>query len=366
MLLSILRRRAVVASAALALGAMVVVTGGPLRAASIAARPVVSGLRSVAAFTVAPDGRIFYGERFTGRIRVFNPSTSASSTFFTIPNLAKDGEQGLLGLALHPNYPSAPYVYAFASRTTTSGVRNQIVRITDTGAGGSAMKVIFRATASSIHNGGRILFGPDGKLYAVIGDNSFPERAQSSTSRAGKVLRMSPAGAIPADNPKPNSYVFASGVRNSFGFDFDPVSGRLWKTDNGPECNDELNRVPAGANLGWGPSHTCSTPPQPPVNTNQDGSNPFLPQRFYTPPIAPTGAAFCSGCALGAGGEGALFFGAFNTGEIRRVTLTTDRLGVASQGVAYTHTDGIVSIEAAPGGRLLFGDGAAIYRLVSV
>ena len=165
-------------------------------------------------------------------------------------------------------------------------------------------------------------------------------------------------------NPSTCSRVcaFAYGIRNSFGFTFDPQTGNLWETENGPACNDELNRIVEGGNHAWGPSETCNgTPPQ---NTNQDGPAPrILPRSFYNPVIAPTGAAFCQGCGLGAAVEGRLLFGDWNRGEIHAVTLTADRLGVASQTVILDRASGILAVERGTGGAVYFSDANGIYRL---
>jgi glucose/arabinose dehydrogenase len=176
---------------------------------------------------------------------------------------------------------------------------------------------------------------------------------------------MTPAGRVPPDNPFPGSYVWAYGLRNSFGFAFDPVTGLLWETDNGPECNDEINIVRAGRNYGWGPSETCSTPPPPPLNTNQDGPNPVLPVSYFTPSVAPVGNAFCSGCGLPAS-EGSMFFGEFITGDVMRATLTPDRRGITAIDVAYSTgvTAGVESIEVGPDNALYFSDNHKIYQLV--
>lgn len=340
--------------------------GPPAAAGGIGARPVATGLAFPAAFTFGRGGRVWYGERLTGEIRILNPKTGQDRLFFTIPDVVAQGEQGLLGLALHPDYPATPHVFAFATREIKGTPRNQILRITGSGGRGTDMRVIFTSSpaAGRIHNGGRILFGPDGMLYAVIGESGNPANSQDLGNTAGKVLRMTPAGRVPQDNPFSESLVFAFGIRNSFGFAFDPQTGRLWETDNGPECNDELNLIRAGGNYGWGPSETCATPPEPPANTNRDGPSPILPKRWYNPVIAPTGAAFCSGCRLGRAAEGRLFFGAYATGEIRKVTLWPKRGGVKAQTVVYEHPEGILSVEVGPGGRLFFSDADAIYRLV--
>ena len=340
-----------------------VLAPSPAEAATITAKPVATGLDQPAAFAFDPSGRIFYGERSAGRIMVLNPDTGAKTTFFAIPNLAVSSNRGLLGLTLHPNYPSTPYVYVYASRSTPNGVRNQIIRLTDSGGSGTNMTVLLGMNSGQLHNGGTLRFGPDGMLYAVQGDNGDPALAQNRGHLAGKVLRLTPAGAAANDNPFGNR-VWAYGIRNSFGFAFDPLGGGLWATDNGPECNDELNLIGKGANYGWGPGHTCTTPPQPPLNTNQDGPSPVLPKRFFGQPTAPTGVAFCIKCDLNAYGD--LFIGEYNTGNIRRFDLSSDRKHIISNTVVFHNPSdlGILAIQAHPDGRLFYSDGSGIFRLV--
>jgi glucose/arabinose dehydrogenase len=351
--------------AALLVVAATTVVAAPARAATITARPVATGLAFPAAFTFAPDGRIFYGERFTGQIRVLDPSSGSNTLLFTVPNLATTGEQGLLGIALDPAYPTRPFVYVYATRVVAGTTENQIIRLRDTGGTGSGMKIIYHAPASTVHNGGRILFGPDKKLYVVVGDGQVPANAQNLSDVHGKILRMTPAGLVPQDNPFPNSLVWSYGHRNSFGFTFDPQTRLQWETENGPECNDELNRIVKGANFGWGPSETCSSPPPAPADTNRDGPDPVLPLRFYTPTVAPTGAAFCTNCGLGAGAEGTLFYGTYNTSQIRQVTLDASRRSVASESPVLTNPGGgVLAIERAPSGALYFSDQSGIYQLV--
>src|SRR5712691_6110569 len=134
-------------------------TATPHGVAAIGTTPVVTGLNNPAAFTFAPDGSIFYGERLTGQIRIYNPATHSNTLFFTVPNLAADpnSEQGLLGLALDPQYPAKPYVYAYATRDV-GVLRDQIVKVKDVGGTGSNMQVIFSSdtVAGQYHDGGRI------------------------------------------------------------------------------------------------------------------------------------------------------------------------------------------------------------------
>lgn len=277
--------------------------------------------------------------------------------FFTVPSVASEAEQGLVGLALAPSYPDDPFVYAYATRMVNGSLSDQLLRIEDVGGHGRHLKVLFSSPASEghEHSGGRMLFGPDGNLYLVVGDGLQPENAQDPSSERGKILRFAP-------DPSAEPAVWASGIRNSFGLAFDPVSGALWETENGPDCNDELNIVPEGANLGWGPSATCASGSSP-TNTNADGPHPLLPQRWFSPTIAPTGLVFCDGCHLGTDSEGALFFGAYKGGALTRVRLSPDRRAVAGSHVVAEPSAMVLSIERAPDGSLYYSTYTGIFRL---
>jgi glucose/arabinose dehydrogenase len=333
--------------------------------ARIVARRVVGGLQQAVGFTFDDRGRIWFVQKSVGDIRVVDPDSGHHWRFFQVHDVAAEVEQGLLGISLHPDFPQEPFVYVFATRIVDGQLVDQILRIENVDGRGRHPRVIYSSAASSshIHSGGRILFGPDGMLYAAVGDAGVSSNAQSTSSTRGKILRMTPNGHVPADNPS-GSLVWASGIRNSFGFAFDPVSQRPWETENGPECNDEVNRIRAGGNFGWGSSETCAG--TAPGNTNQDGASPIQPQLWYTPTIAPTGLAFCDGCRLGPHSEGAFFFGSYNTGDIRRVVLTADRLSVESESVVASAADIALSMEVGPDGRIYFSSYIAIFRLVKV
>jgi glucose/arabinose dehydrogenase len=338
-------------------GARGAATGG-----GIGAEPVATGLEFPAAFTFAPDGRIFYAEATTGEIRIFDPVTGSDTLFFTLP-VDPGGRPALLGLSLAQGYPARPFVYAYAARTVQEVLTNQLVRIRDVGGTGTQPRVIYQSEAGNEHFGTRLLFGADRTLYVYVGDGGDPANAQDLTNTNGKMLRMTASGGVPPDNPFPDSLIWAYGLRNSIGFDFDPQTGFLWEEDNGPECNDELNLLRVGLNYGWGPAATCSTPPPPPRNTNQDGPNPVLPAEYFETPTAPTGLGFCSGCGL-TGAEGTMFFGTYNTFEIRQAVLTANRRDVASVSTAYSHSSFILAIEQGPDAALYFSDDTAIYKLV--
>ncbi len=337
---------------------------GPGAPTALTKKAVATGLAYPAGFVFLPDGRIIFGERNTGSIRLLNPATKKITLLYRVSHVETNGEQGLLGLAVDPAYPSKPFVYAYATRSVRSGLFNEILRIEVQSDKGVSSSVIFKSdtTAGTYHDGGHITFGPDGKLYAVVGEGHSSGNAQDLSNNAGKVLRMTRLGKAPKDNPFSGKLIFAYGLRNSFGFTFDPQTGLLWETENGPECNDEVNLEQSGENHAWGPNETCSG--QAPQNTNQDGPDPrIMPLAYFPTTIAPTGAAFCDGCGL-TNADGDLFFGAYNTGEIRQVRLTQNRMGISSLFVAYRNNESILSMQAAPDGTIYFSTPTAIYQLV--
>jgi len=358
----------VIAVLALTSTTLAALGGSDAHAGGIAARRVVGDLQGPAAFTFLRDGRIVYLERGTGQIHILNPRTGSDGRFFTVPGVNGDGERGALGVAVSPGWPNPRALFVYVTRSTGNGLRNQIVRISRSD-GHARMRVLLSQPASSspYHNGGRILFGPDGMLYAIVGDGHDSSNSQDlSGNLRGKILRMTPAGGVPSDNPIAGTRVFAFGIRNSFGFTFDPRTDMLWETENGPECNDEINLIVGGGNFGWGPNEDCGG--VSPGNTNDSGPTPRrLPKLWFVDTIGITGEAFCDGCGLGAQVEGQLFFGDVNTGVLRRVGLNAARNDVAGRPIDVLDTPGgaIYSMETAPKGRLYFSDARAIYRLVA-
>ena len=334
---------------------------------TFSADPIVTGLDAPIAFTFAPNGRIFYVEKTTGEIRIYNPATDHDALFYAMPGVVGDGERGMLGIALHPAYPSRPFVYVYATRMTDGSRKNQILRLTNASGNGRDRRTIFSTPASSVpyHNGGRIAFGPDNELYAIVGDAHAAANAQDLSDPRGKILRMTPLGKRPSDNPLPRSKVFAYGIRNSFGFAFDPVTDELWETENGPSCNDELNHIAIGGrNYGWGPRQECGSLPAP-RDTNNSGPRPRIqPELWYEEPVAVTGVTFCDGCGL-TGSEGDLFLGDNNFGQIRRIPLDAGRDTVDGIGSIVFDGGNVLSLETGPDGGIYFSDFSGIYRLTN-
>lgn len=336
---------------------------GPVVAgnATIVAVPVRTGLAGSVAFTIAPDGRIFYLARDAEQIRVLSAGGGTDSLFFTIPKATTT--PGMVGIELHPDYPDTPFLYVYGTRRIAGVNQDQLIRVKDVGGTGMGAKVLFTRPSGGDHHGGRVLFGPDGRLYLSIGDEDVPADATRLATTAGKILRMTASGEVPAGNPF-GSLVWARGLRNVFGFDFDPANGRLWAADNGPECNEEVNLIVAGANYAWGENAACTTPPAAPRNTNRDGPRPrTMPEWFRVQRFGPTGVAFCSSCDLAAGTEGDLLVGDFNRGVIRALDLDAERDDVPGFNPLYDHPREVISIERDADGTIYFSDFNAIYRL---
>jgi glucose/arabinose dehydrogenase len=211
-------------------------------------------------------------EKDTGRVKIVT-GRSVTGTALDLP-VANNSERGLLGIALSPTFATDNLVYLSYTRSTADGgtaFDNRVERYRWNGSKLTFDRKILTmpATPGPNHNGGKITFGPDGKLYAVIGDlnrdnsNANFERAKK-IDRTGAILRINPSGTSVTSNPfydarfigTPNEAindVFAYGIRNSFGIAFDPFTGLLWETENGPDVMDELNQVNAGMNSGWNP-----------------------------------------------------------------------------------------------------------------
>lgn len=312
------------------------------------------------AFAFGPSGNMYYVERYTGEIHMYSPSKHTDKIWGTVTphnsDIGTAGEQGVLGLALHPDWPAKNYIYIYY--TNASPLQNRVIRLQKTN-GTVTRQQLITIPAGSNHNGGVIAFGPDKKLYVVDGETGNAALAQDLNSMAGKVLRLNQKGTIPSDNPFHN-YIYSYGHRNSYGFAFDPfnpnVHTALWQTQNGPECNDELNIVQPGKNYGWGTNEHCP-------NTNNSGSNIVQPVYTWPQTIAITGAAFCNDCKLGKDVNKDLMIGDWNNANIYHVDINADRTKVDGVHEVYHNSSGILGLQAGTDHAIYFSDMMGIYRL---
>src|SRR3989449_7326415 len=347
--------------------------GGTPNSPAVQLALVQTGLAWPIALAFASDGRIFFAERNTGNIRIIESGALLPTPFYTLTNTATAGGRGLLRLALHPGFPSTPHVYAYQTynHAADASIYNRIVRISANGNVGTFDSVIPAMpplSGATNHNGGVIAFGPDGKLWAVVGENANPSLAQNPMSLLGKVLRMNSDGSAAADNPFYSSMswenrVYTYGHRNMFGIAWHPVTGRAYITENGPNCNDEVNLLAAGSNYGWGPTASCGNLP-PPGDTNRDGPTPVMPLDWWSTTIAPTNAAFYTGTLLPQS-RNHLMFGAYNDARLRELALSADGTTVVNETTLLTAPSGILDVEMGRDGFLWVTTSSAIYRVVA-
>jgi len=195
----------------------------------------------------APDGRIFVTER-PGTVRVIESGELREEPYAELA-VEELGEGGQLGLTFHPDFEENDTLYAYYT-TGEDGAQNRIARLVEESGVAEQREVLLEGPAASIHNGGRIAFGPDGKLYATLGDVAEASLAQDRDALAGKILRLNPDGSIPDDNPFPGSPVYSYGHRNPQGLAWDD-EGNLYAPEHGQSAHDELNLIEAGNNYGW-------------------------------------------------------------------------------------------------------------------
>ncbi|MDW7728154.1 MAG: PQQ-dependent sugar dehydrogenase [Candidatus Methanoperedens sp.] len=198
-----------------------------------------------------PDGSIIFTER-AGRIRLIDAREGLLlDSLLTIDEVVHTGEGGLLGIVVHPDFTRNPFIYVYYTYRNGTDLVNKVVRFRMQGSNLLDDKLIIDGIpGASIHNGGRIKFGPDGLLYITTGDAAISNSAQDKNSLAGKILRLTDDGTVPANNPFPRSPVFSYGHRNPQGLAWDD-RGRLWATEHGSQAYDELNLIEPGKNYGW-------------------------------------------------------------------------------------------------------------------
>jgi glucose/arabinose dehydrogenase len=223
---------------------------------------VATGLVAVWALQFAPDGRLFFTER-EGRVRTI----SAGGVLDPEPWLAAEdrvlfrGESGVMGLALHPRFAEEPWVYVMYTSQENGTPQNRISRFREVDGRAGEEQVLFDGLAVQVpggsHSGGTLRFGPDGMLYASTGDAFERDRSEDLDDAAGSVLRLTPEGAVPSDNPIPGNPIWAYGLRNVHGIDWQPGTGAVFAADHGPtgedgtRFHDRVIVLQEGAHHGW-------------------------------------------------------------------------------------------------------------------
>ena len=283
-------------------------------------------------------------------------------------------EHGMLGIAVAPSNKNAggtggtsalasTFVFLYYTVVGNTGVHNTLDRyeLVNNHLVNPKLLLSLPAASSNLagennnHNGGKVVIGPDNNVYIVIGDvGGHQGQAQNiknggSLDGTGGVLRVTqdgePVGAGLLGVSSPVNAYYAYGIRNSFGMDFDPLTGKLWDTENGPEYGDEINIVDPGFNSGWskiqGMWLTSGPKPGPVAPTNPgskllvefDGKGKYrAPEFTWLPTIGPTALKFFNSPKLGSQYQNDMFVGDVNTGNLYHFKLNPTRDGLLLSG----------------------------------
>lgn len=229
-------------------------TPAPAKGTAKVTGTLATGLASPWGVVRLADGTLLVASRDTGKITRVDPVKKTSTAIGTVPGVAhtQGGEAGLLGLAVSADFGTDHLLYAYFSTESDNRIARMVFDPTRSPGDqlGAPDTILRGIPTGSIHNGGRIAFGPDGMLYAGTGETGQRGLAQDMSSLGGKILRMMPDGQVPKDNPVSGSLVYSPGHRNVQGLAWD-AQGRLWASEFGQDTWDELNLIEPGRNYGW-------------------------------------------------------------------------------------------------------------------
>lgn len=229
-------------------------------------------------------------------------------------SVSQVSESGLLGIAVDPDFNQNRYVYIYY---THDGGINRISRFKLNENLTNEQILLDNIPGGAIHNGGRLKFGPEGKLYATTGDAGNSNLAQNINSTGGKILRLNPDGSVPSDNPFGN-YVYSYGSRDPQGIAWNPYNGILYESEHGASRNDEINIITKGGNYGW-----------PIVEGDKNDTGYISPLRVYTDfTLAPSGIGFY---------QNRLFVTGLRGNQLRVLNLSEDGKTITSESEIFTN-----------------------------
>ena len=308
----------------------------PSSAGSVSVQTVATGLVHPWSLAFLPDGRMLVTER-PGRIRIVSRTGQMSAALGNVPSVYAQNQAGLMDVLLARDFDSTHTIFVCYAEPADGGGRIAVLRarlIEGETPRLDAASVIFRQkgpVSRGLNIGCRMAQAPDGNLFVTLGDHFAPkELAQKLDNHIGKIVRLTPDGTAPADNPfigKQDALpeIWAFGLRNAEGLAFNPADGKLWEQEHGPMGGDEINIIERGRNYGW---------PRVSYGVNYDGTpvgngkatmdGVTDPIWHWTPSIAPSGMAFYTGDLI-PGWKGSLFNGALKFELLSRLELKGEK-----------------------------------------
>jgi aldose sugar dehydrogenase len=294
---------------------------------------------------------IFFTEKNTGRVRVMNGRTLVGTPCVDLA-VDSSGESGALGIALHPKFKQNHYLYVYY--TNNSPRENRVTRFTVRNDRCRDPRHVVKglSAGSEYHNGGQIEFS-HGKLFVATGETHNAGLAQDRSNRLGKVLRLRPNGAVPRGNPfGRRNPVWTYGHRNPFGLAKVPGTGDIFESENGPSCDDEVNKIKKGRNYGWGSGYRCGTAGV--------GPNPKAPLRRYSNIIVPTDMTWYTGKLRLFRG---LLMGDYGGGRIHRFIMNDKRTKIRQDRIVHDAGSSILDVSEGPGGWVYYLTPSSIMRI---
>lgn len=263
------------------------------------------------AFT--PDGNLFITER-PGSVKL-RLTDGTIKTIAQLPQVSAVGESGLTGITLHPQFDHNKFVYLYYTYRNEGTILNRVSRYTfQNDQLTHETYIVNNLRGGSIHNGGRLRFGPDKKLWVLTGDAARPNLAQDATALEGKVLRMNEDGTVPEDNPTKGSLVYSLGHRNPQGLAWHPLTEELIVSSHGETAHDELNLIVPNGNYGW------------PIEKRCNEQAPFLPPLLCSDEEtwAPSGISFWGTDIWRF--RYSLFFAGLRSGKLQRIEIIDSKV----------------------------------------
>ncbi len=262
------------------------------------------------AIAFLPDDTLIFTER-AGRLSIIKENETIKVAYIDVN---EESESGLLGVAVDPEFQDNYFIYLYythekGNRISRFTLNQQERKLED------ETVLLDKIPNARFHDGGRIKFGPDGKLYITTGDATEPSSAQDINSLAGKILRMDKDGAVPEDNPY-NNYIYSYGHRNPQGIAWHLVTKELYASEHGPTRNDEINLIQKSKNYGW-PNQECTA--------SGEYENPLRCYSEFT--LAPSGIAFY---------EGDLYVAGLRGVQLRRIILDKEGKTILKEEELFT------------------------------